>query len=267
MAIVAAISSAPAAAQQPPPAPSICEFSGSEIFGTGSLGMSSPRTKAVNDESAPPQSACDEFLNSASLSPATTLASFEIAARASGTPEFAGLHMVWLVPWTDLRLAREWRNIVVHQSEGAAGSARRNATAQMQRPDRKGATVWVETDGTVYWSVAEWAVPNHLRDGNRNDNRYIDNAATYRLVDNASSIGVEFVGNYPNVRKPPTDAQIAAWRVLVRVLQTRYDIPDDRVYAHNWVDYKDRRYCEGCDLARIARTPGIETALQVDTTK
>jgi hypothetical protein len=50
--------------------------------------------------------------------------------------------------------------------------------------------------------------------------------------------------------------------VLVRVLQVRYDIPNERVFAHNWVDYKDRRYCEGCELARIARTQGVEKAIE-----
>lgn len=192
--------------------------------------------------------------------------SFTALARARGTPDIPGLNIVWLVPWGPLENARDWRNIVVHQSEGAAGSAWRNAVAQSQRPDRRGTTIWVETDGTVYWSTAEFAVPNHLRDGNRKDNKFIDNSATYQQVDNASSIGVEFVGNYPNVRRPPTEAQIAAWRILVRVLQVRYGIPDHRVYAHNWIDYKDRRYCEGCELARLARTPNIETA-QADQTR
>lgn len=198
----------------------------------------------------------------AAQTPSSAPSSFEIAARSRGTPDIPGLNMVWLMPWTDLRHAREWRNIVVHQSEGAPGSAFSNAVAQMQRQNRKGVTIWVETDGTAYWSTAEWAVPNHLRDGNRNDNKYIDNSSTYQQVDNDSSIGIEFVGNYPNVRKPPTDAQIAAWRVLVRVLQVRYDIPNERVFAHNWVDYKDRRYCEGCELARIARTQGLERAIE-----
>lgn len=191
--------------------------------------------------------------------------SFEARVRSRGTPDIPGLNMVWLIPWGPLENAREWRNIVVHQSEGAAGSAWRNAVAQSQRQNRRGVTIWVETDGTVYWSTAEFAVPNHLRDGNRNDNKFIDNASTYQQVDNASSIGVEFVGNYPNVRRPPTEAQIAAWRILVRVLQVRYGIPDDRVFAHNWIDYKDHRYCEGCELARLARTPNIETA-QADKT-
>lgn len=206
------------------------------------------------------------FANQATAQTITTSppTSFEIAARSRGTPDIPGLNMVWLVPWTDLRHARDWRHIVVHQSEGAPGSAWRNAVAQMQRQDRKGVTIWVETDGTAYWSTAEWAVPNHLRDGNRNDHKYIDNTATYQQITNETTIGVEFVGNYPNVRRPPTDAQIAAWRVLVRVLQARYDIPNERVFAHNWIDYKDRRYCEGCELARIARTQGVETAQQVE---
>ena len=190
--------------------------------------------------------------------------SFEIAARSRGTPDIPGINMVWLVPWGDLRHAREWRNIVVHQSEGAPGSAWRAAVAQMQRPNRRGVAIWVETDGTVYWSTPEFAVPNHLKNGNRNDNKFIDNTATYQQIDNDSSIGIEFVGNYPNVRRAPTDEQIAAWRMLVRVLQTRYDIPNERVFAHNWIEYKDRRYCEGCELAKLVRTPGFETAQQVD---
>src|SRR6187402_1448239 len=118
------------------------------------------------------------LLSMAAASPlaAQTPSSFEIAARARGTPDIPGLNIVWLTPWGDLALAREWRHIVVHQSEGSAGSAYRGALAQMARPDRRGTTVWVETDGTVYWAVAEFAVPKHLRDGNRNDNKYIDNS-------------------------------------------------------------------------------------------
>jgi hypothetical protein len=196
---------------------------------------------------------------------AQTPSSFEIAARARGTPDIPGLNLVWLTPWGDVANAREWQNIVVHQSEGPPGSAWRNALAQLEKPDRRGATIWVETDGTVYWAIAEFAVPRHVRSGNRADNKYIDNAPTFQQVTDDNSIGVEFVGNYPNVRRPPTEAQLAAWRMLVRVLQTRYGISSDRVYAHNWIDYKDRRYCEGCELARIARTQNVETAFRGET--
>jgi hypothetical protein len=39
----------------------------------------------------------------------------------------------------------------------------------------------------------------------------------------------------------------------LKVLRARYRIPLDRVYAHNWIDFKDARYCEGCALATLAR--------------
>jgi hypothetical protein len=41
--------------------------------------------------------------------------------------------------------------------------------------------------------------------------------------------------------------------VLVRFLQERYGIPPENIYAHNWIDFKDSRYCEGCELATLAR--------------
>ncbi|MBP0115252.1 MULTISPECIES: peptidoglycan recognition protein family protein [Bradyrhizobium] len=177
-------------------------------------------------------------------------------ARASGTPDIPGLKIVWLAPWGDVRNARAWRNIIVHQTEGPAGSARGGAQAQAKNPTRRGVTIWVETDGTVYWAVAENLVPTHGDGANRNDNKYIDNRPTYRQVVRDNSIGVEFAGNYPDVTAAPTEAQVAAWKILVKVLRARYDIPAGRVYAHNWIDYKDARYCEGCTLATLAREWG-----------
>jgi len=177
-------------------------------------------------------------------------------ARASGAPEIPGLKMVWLAPWGELAKAHPWRNIIVHQTEGPAGSARGGALEQAKNPTRRGVTVWVETDGTVYWAVAEDLVPTHGDGANRNDNKYIDNGPTFRQVVKGNSIGVEFAGNYPDVTRPATEAQVAAWRILVAVLRARYGIPPDRVYAHNWIDYKDARYCEGCALATLARQWG-----------
>ena len=174
-------------------------------------------------------------------------------ARASGTPEIPGLKIVWLAPWGDVANARPWRNIIVHQTEGPAGSARGGAQAQAKNPTRRGVTLWVETDGTVYWAVAESLVPTHGDGANRNDNKYIDNRSTYRQVVRDNSIGVEFAGNYPDVATGPTEAQVEAWKILVKVLRARYAIPLDHVYAHNWIDYKDARYCEGCWLATLAR--------------
>ena len=179
------------------------------------------------------------------------------AARSSGTPDIPGLTMVWLAPWGDPAKAHHWRNIIVHQTEGPAGSARRGAAEQAKNPTKRGVTIWVETDGTVYWAVPETAIPTHGDGANRNDNKYIDNGPTFRQVLKTNSIGVEFAGNFPDVARGPTEAQIAAWRVLLRVLMTRYDIPRERVYAHNWIDYKDARYCEGCELGKLARDPAF----------
>ena len=137
---------------------------------------------------------------------------------------------------------------------GRLGARRR--AEQHKNPTRRGVMVWVETDGTVYWAVAENLVPTHTDGADRNDNKYIDNRPTYHQVNGDTSIGVEFAGNYPDVTRPATEAQIAAWRILVKVLRARYGIPLDHVYAHNWIDYKDARYCEGCALATLARQWG-----------
>ena len=177
-------------------------------------------------------------------------------ARASGTPEIPGLKMVWLAPWGDASKPHPWRNIIVHQTEGPAGSARGGAQEQSKNPSRRGVMVWVETDGTVYWAVLDNLIPTHTDGADRNDNKYIDNSKTYHQVNKDTSIGVEFAGNYPDVTRGATDAQVSAWRILVKVLRARYGIPLDHVYAHNWIDYKDARYCEGCTLATMAREWG-----------
>jgi len=177
-------------------------------------------------------------------------------AKSSGSPDIPGLKMIWLAPWGEVANAHPWRNIIVHQTEGPAGSARGGALEQAKNPARRGVMVWVETDGTVYWAVAETRITLHGDGANRNDNKYIDNGQTYHRVVRDNSIGVEFAGNYPDVTRPATEAQIAAWRILVRVLRARYGISPDHVYAHNWIDFKDARYCEGCALATMAREWG-----------
>ena len=190
----------------------------------------------------------------AMLAPATAeTPDLTVIARTSGTPDIPGLKSVWLAPWGELSKAHPWHNIIVHQTEGPAGSARGGALEQAKNPTHRGVTIWVENDGTVYWAVPENVVPTHGDGANRNDNKYIDNGPTYRQVVGSNSIGVEFAGNYPDVTRGASEAQIMAWRILVKVLRARYDIPLERVYAHNWIDYKDPRYCEGCALATLAR--------------
>src|SRR5882672_1477194 len=89
-------------------------------------------------------------------------------ARVPGTPEIPGLRVVWLAPWGELSKAHPWKNIIVHQTEGPAGSARGGAREQVRNPTRRGVTVWVETDGTVFWAVPENLVPTHGDGANRN---------------------------------------------------------------------------------------------------
>ncbi len=177
----------------------------------------------------------------------------EELATASGTPRIPGLKVVYLAPLGDPAEARRWKHVIVHQTEGPAGSARSGARAQARDPQRRGVMIWVETDGTVYWATPETAVTTHGDGANRNDNKYVDNTQTFRKVTRENSIGVEFAGNYPDVTRPATAQQKQAWSVLARFLHLRYRIPAERIYAHNWIDYKDARYCEGCALAEEAR--------------
>jgi hypothetical protein len=180
---------------------------------------------------------------------------FAKLAKSAGTPQIPGLRIVYLAQLGDPAQA-PWKNIILHQTEGAPGAARSLAEGQSKNPARRGVTLWVETDGTVYWSVPETVVTTHGDGANRNDNKYIDNSKTYRQVTRGNSIGVEFNGNAPDVRVPPTPEQFAVCLVLTRFLQERYGIPPERIYAHNWIDYKDARYCEGCELAERARAQG-----------
>ena len=181
---------------------------------------------------------------------------FAEIAKLSGEPQVPGLTIVYLHPLGTAPNANGWKHIIAHQTEGPAGSARALALAQFASPTKRGVMIWVETDGTIYWATAETAIPTHGDGANRTDNKYIDNSKTYRTVIKTNSIGVEFVGNYPDVTKPVAAEQMKAWLVLVRFLQERYGIASENVYAHNWIDYKDSRYCEGCELATAARKLG-----------
>jgi hypothetical protein len=183
---------------------------------------------------------------------------FAELATSSGRPQIPGLAVVYVNPLGKLADAHKWKHIIAHQTEGPAGAARASALAQHANPTKRGVMLWVETDGTVYWATAEHLIPTHGDGANRNDNKYIDNSKTYHTVIGANSIGVEFAGNYPDVARPVTAEQTSAWLMLVRFLQERYGIASEQIYAHNWIDYKDSRYCEGCELATLARKQAYE---------
>jgi N-acetylmuramoyl-L-alanine amidase-like protein len=182
--------------------------------------------------------------------------SYAELARQSGEPRIPGLTIEYLLPLGNPADTRHWKHIIAHQTEGPPGSARSLALQQFNTPTKRGVTIWVETDGTVFWSTAETAIPTHGDGANRNDNKYVDNSETYHVVVKANSLGVEFVGNFPDVRTPVTPAQMNAWLKLVPFLQERYGISTEQIYAHNWIDFKDPRYCEGCELALAARKLG-----------
>jgi hypothetical protein len=209
--------------------------------------------------SAPERAAADDAVGrqiavlQGTAQPPQTLAEI---AQMPGRPQIPGLAIVYLNPLGDPADANRWQNILAHQTEGPPGSARAAALAQAANPTKRGVTLWVETDGTAYWATSERAIPTHGDGANRNDNKYIDNSKTYHAVVKTNTIGVEFIGNYPDVAKPVTQEQMQAWLTLVRFLQERYRIPAESIYAHNWIDYKDARYCEGCDLASAARRLG-----------
>jgi hypothetical protein len=179
--------------------------------------------------------------------------SFAELAKSSGEPQIPGLKIVYLAKLGKPSDASRIKHIIVHQIEGPAGSARAGALEQNRNPARRGVMVWVETDGTIYWAVPETVVTLQGDGANRNDNKYIDNSKTYRTVVKENSVGVEFAGNFPDVTKGATPEQAKVWPVLVRLLQERYTIPADKIFAHNWIDFKDARYCEGCELATLAR--------------
>jgi N-acetylmuramoyl-L-alanine amidase len=183
-------------------------------------------------------------------------------AQLPGRPHIPGLAIVYLNPLGEPGDANRWQNILAHQTEGPPGSARAAGLAQAANPTKRGVTLWVETDGTAYWATSERAIPTHGDGANRNDNKYIDNSRTFHAVLKTNTIGVEFIGNFPDVAKPVTPAQMQAWLALVRFLQERYRIEADAIYAHNWIDYKDARYCEGCDLAQAARSLACEPTMR-----
>src|SRR5262249_59928572 len=86
--------------------------------------------------------------------PAALPESFRELARGAGEPQIPGLTIVYLHPLGLPADANNWRNIIVHHTEGPAGSAKSMALEQAKNPTKRAGLVWVETDGTVYWATA-----------------------------------------------------------------------------------------------------------------
>jgi hypothetical protein len=65
---------------------------------------------------------------------------FRELAKRSGEPPIPGLAIVYLHPLGSPADAKHWRNIIVHQTEGPAGSAGSMALAQSKNPTKRGVT-------------------------------------------------------------------------------------------------------------------------------
>jgi len=68
--------------------------------------------------------------------------------------------------------------------------------ATIQGADKRGVTIWVETDGTVLWSTAETAIPRTATAPTAMTNKYIDNSKTITCGEDELA-RVEFGGNFP----------------------------------------------------------------------
>ena len=118
-----------------------------------------------------------------------------------GKPQILGLNIVYMAELGDPAEA-PWTNMLLHQTETPPGSAKRLAEWQNKDPTKRGVILWVETDGTIYWSVPETTITTQGDGAKRSDNKYIkyvDNSKTFGKVVKTNSIGIEFTGNFPDV--------------------------------------------------------------------
>ena len=180
--------------------------------------------------------------------------SFAELAKSPGKPQFPGLNIVYLAPLGSVADAIRWKHIVVHQTEGPAGSARNGAAERGEEPGQaRRHHLGRDRRHGLLGCAGNYRSPLHGDGANRNDNKYVDNSQTYRRVMKDQFHRRRVRRQFPGRRRAADAAAAAAWAVLVRVLQERYDIPIDKVFAHNWIDFKDARYCEGCLLGDQAR--------------
>ena len=142
----------------------------------------------------------------------------------------------------------------MHQTEGPAGSAHAMAKRQAANPKVRGVTLWVETDGTVVLVGAGDRDPDCTATAPTATTTSTSptsppTATSSTPIRSASSSSAIF----PTCESPRPSSRWRPGWCLVKFLQERYGIPVEQVYAHNWIDYKDHRYCEGCELAQRAR--------------
>jgi hypothetical protein len=113
-----------------------------------------PRSKPDTPSDGSSDRAADETASIANVAALQLPHGFRELAKRSGEPQIPGLTVIYLHPLGSPAQANPWRNIIVHQTEGPAGSAKGMALAQAKNPTKRGVTVWVETDGTIPRPIA-----------------------------------------------------------------------------------------------------------------
>ena len=95
-----------------------------------------PRARRETEPAPQAESRADDLPHEGELP-----GNFRELARTSGEPQIPGLTIVYLHPLGLPADAVKWRNIIVHQTEGPAGSAKSMALAQAKNPTKRGVTV------------------------------------------------------------------------------------------------------------------------------
>src|SRR5258708_28834345 len=73
---------------------------------------------------------------------------FAKLAKSAGQPQIPGLHIVYLASLGDPAQA-PWKNIILHQTEGAPGAAKSLAECQAKNTTKHGVTQCDEIDGSI----------------------------------------------------------------------------------------------------------------------
>lgn len=131
-------------------------------------------------------------------------------------------------PWKPGAAARDWRYIVLHHTASDRGDVESIHAAHLKNKDKNG-KAWL---GIGYHFVI--GNGNGMQDGEIQPTfrwrQQIQGAHAGVAEYNQLGVGIVLVGNFQNA--PPTDAQIAAAKRLVRALAREYEIEPSQIVGH-----------------------------------
>jgi len=182
-----------------------------------------------------------------------------------GTPDIPGLNIVLADAMG--RNSRQRARMAKHHHSSIRGASRLCLSGARWRSRRSriaaGATIWVEgRRHRVLGSGRVSRSPHHIRNGNRDDNKFIDNGPTYHQVNERQ---FDRRGIYRQLSQCETTGDRSAksprGASCSEVLQTRYRaLPATTSMPTTGSITRNLRYCEGCQLAKLARTQTVESA-------